>query len=137
MERQWSDEQCKESNAKWMAFVQQLQDDQAKRQKEVDDDHMCHEAEIEKQCAHKEEGHTEQQRRLCISQNSAQSTALYYYSSSYLLAQARMPLPHVQVHAPALLPSQLNMSPPAPPPDHPAIPVNVQPQVPVVDFVQQ
>ncbi len=115
-------ERCEE----WMAFVQQLQDDQAKHQKEADDDHAHREAKIEKQCVHQEQWHIEQQWRLHVSQNSMQSSALYNYHS----------YPSVQVHAP-LLPSLQQQLPPAPLLRHPSILVNVLPQVPVVDFVQQ
>ncbi len=37
----------KESDPKWAAFVQQLQDGQAKHQKEVDDDYACRIAELD------------------------------------------------------------------------------------------
>ncbi len=68
-EQQWSDEQSKQSDARWTAFVQQLHDDQAKHQKGADDDHMHYEAKIEKLHAQQEEQHIEQQQRLCVSQN--------------------------------------------------------------------
>ncbi len=47
--------------------MQQLQDDQAKRQKEVDDDHKCHVTELDKQRVQQAEQHIEAQWRLHVS----------------------------------------------------------------------
>ncbi len=118
-------QQSKESEAKWMAFVQQLQDDHVKCQKEADDDHVHCATEIEKQHVQQEERHTEQQWRLRL-QPPLQTQV-----------SPPAPPPHVQVHVPPPLPSQLNMLPPAPPPCHLVILLNMLPQAPVVDFAQR
>ncbi len=76
VEQQQSDEQRKAADAKWAALLKQLQDDHVKRQKEMEDEHVRREAEIEKKRAQQEERHAKQQRRLCVSQSKAQSTAL-------------------------------------------------------------
>ncbi len=92
-------EQQKESNVKWVAFVQQLQDDQAKCQKEVDDDYVHHVAELDKQRVQQEERHAEQQWRL--------------HPQPLLQTQVSLcalPL-HMQVCVPSP-PSQLNGTPP-------------------------
>ncbi len=98
------------------------------------------EAEIEKKCVQQEEWHAEQQWRWHVSQNSAQSTALYNYSS-YPSVQAHAPPPPLLQLAPSLfqphLPLQSQVSPPAVLPPHPGIPLNALLQVSVVDFVQQ
>ncbi len=95
--------------------MQQLQDDQAKRQKEADDDYACHIAELDKRRMQQDEHHVSQQWRLCTQVSPCK-------------------LLHVQVYMP-LPPLQLNGMPPLPP--HPVILVNALPQVSVVDFVQQ
>ncbi len=61
VERKWSNKQCKESDVKWTAFMQPLQDDQAKRQKEAEGEHICLKAEVVKQRVQHEERHAEQQ----------------------------------------------------------------------------
>ncbi len=127
--------------------MQQLQDDQAKRQKEADDDYACHVTEMDKQCTQQAERHVEVQRRLHVSQTSAQSPTLYQFHScpsvqvrallpSFLQQLPPMLPPHVPVHAPPP-PSQSKGPQLVPPPPHPLIPANVLPQVPVVDFAQQ
>ncbi len=140
-EQQWS----KESDAKWMAFMQWLQDGQGQCQKEADDDHVHRAAEIEKQRMQQQEWHIEAQWRLHVSQGGAQSSALYQ-CHGYPSVQVHMPPlpqqllpappPHVQVCIPPPL-SQLNGPQFVPPPPHPLIPVNALLQVPVLDFVQQ
>ncbi len=140
-------EQQKESDAKWAAFVQQLQDDQAKCQKEADDDYAHHIAELDKQHVQQDERHIKAQWRLHVSQTSAQSSVLYQFRGD-LSVQVHAPPPppflqslptalppHVPVH-PSLL-SQLNGLQFAPLLPHPLSPVNMLPQVPVVDFAQQ
>ncbi len=142
-------DQQKESNAKWEAFVQQLQDDQAKCQKEVEDDYVHRVAELDKQRMQQNEQHIEAQQRLHVSQTSAQSSVLYQFCSDpSVQVSVPPPLPFPQSLPPALLPhvpvcapppplSQLNGPQFAPLPSHPLIPANVLQQVPVVDFVQQ
>ncbi len=116
VERQRSDEQHKESDAKWMAFLQQLQDNQAKRQKEADDDYACHATEMDKQHVQHEEWHVKVQQRLHV--------------------HAPLPLPLQQLLPTPPPPSQSNGLQFAPLPPHPLILVNALQQAPVVDFAQ-
>ncbi len=54
------------ANAKWEAMVKQLQDNFAKQQKEMEEEHAHRSAEMAKQCALQEQRHAEQQQRLCV-----------------------------------------------------------------------
>ncbi len=133
--QQKNDEQCRAADAKWEAMVKQLRDDYVKQQREMDKEHARHNTEMEKQHAQQEQRHAEQQWRLHVSQSIMHSTALYSYSG-YPSVQVCTPPPLLLQPLLLSLPPLLLQSQLAPPLPHPGIPLNVQPQVPVEDFVQ-
>ncbi len=131
-----SEEKQKDGDAKWAAWVTQLQADLAKKQKEASDDHVRRIAELDQQRMQQDEQYSELQQRMHVSESSAQSTILYQCHGD----------PSVSVHAPPPLPLVLQQLLPMP---HLCMPVHVLqasqpkgalfalPQVPVVDFAQQ
>ncbi len=101
-----SDEKQKDTNAKWMAWMNQLQVDQAKKQKEASDDYMRHIADLNQQHAQQDEQYGELQRRLHVSESSVQPTVLYQSHGN----------PSVSVCAPPPPPSVSQQLPPMPHP---------------------
>ncbi len=136
VDKEKSDAQQTESDTKLMAFMHKLQDDQAKRQKEVDEDFVHRVAELDKQHVQQDERNAEMQRRLHVSQTSAQSTALYQFHSNPLVSVHAPPL-HTPLHALLHVLQLSQLSGPHFVPPHLLIPVNALLQVPVVDFAQQ
>ncbi len=68
-----SNEKQAELDPKWAAWVNQLQAEQAKKQKDVNDDFTHHIANLKQQRAQQDEWYGELQQRLHISETSAQS----------------------------------------------------------------
>ncbi len=67
-----SNEKQAELNTKWVAWVNQLQAEQAKKQKDVSDNFVRHIADLKQQ----DERYSELQQRLHMSESSAQSNVL-------------------------------------------------------------
>ncbi len=97
-----SNEKQMELDAKWATWVNQMQADQAKKQKDVINNFVCHIAELQQQRAQQDEWYGELQQRLHVSESAAQSSVLYQSHSS-LLVSVCPPLP--------LLPSVLYQVP--------------------------
>ncbi len=124
--------------------MDQLQADQAKKQKEASDDYMRRIANLNQQCMQQDEWYGELQQRLHVSESSAQSTILHQ-SHSNPSVSVRMPpsasyqLPPVPRPCMFACVSQVSQQKGAhvAQPHHPLIPPNALPQVPVVDFAQQ
>ncbi len=136
------EEKQKESDAKWAVWVIQLQEDQAKKQKEAIDDYVWRVAELDQQCTQQDQWDGELQRRLHVSQTGVQSTTLYQCHGNPSVSVHALPpppsvsqklLPAPPPCMPACMPqvAQSREGQFAPPPHHPLIPANVLPQVPL------
>ncbi len=151
-ERAQSTQQQTALDVKWATWVNQLQADQTKKQKDVNDDFMHRIAELQQQRAQQDARYGELQQRLHVSESAAQSSILYQSHSSPLVTVCapppplpsvsyRMPLvqvPSVQRPPVFVCVSQASQQKGAhgAQSPHPLIPSNALPQVQVVDFEQ-
>ncbi len=119
------------TDAKWAAWVQQLQADQAQKQKEVSNGFTAHIAELQKQRAEQDAWYGTLQQQVHISEPVAQPSALYQSQSSPLVSVQR---PLMCVHVSQELQQKRACGAQSP---HPLIPSNTLPQVQTVDLEQQ
>ncbi len=80
-----SNEQQMALDAKWATWVNQMQVEQAKKQKDVNNDFMCHIAELQQQRVQQDAWYGELQQRLHVSESAAQSSIMYQLHSNPLV----------------------------------------------------